>query len=311
MKRLALLGLILLLPAAATAQEDRVQFGRDVVIEAGETVADVVCFGCSVTVEPRGTVNGDIVTFGGSLRVEGPVGGDIVTFGGDITLDAPVGGDITTFGGHVRLGPLAVVGGNVSSSGGRIDRDPNAAVGGSVETRPGLLAWGAAGVLLAFLLLGVVVNLVLVFLTYVIAGERRIGVVAGAVREHTAAALLAGLAAVAGAVLLFILAARMGSATPIVAVGVSLALVVGLVVGYTGLSYWVGRGVLRRSGPLLALLVGVALITALQMIPFLGLLLLLVFVLLALGSAAVSGLGTSPDWLLRQLGTQPAGPPPG
>jgi hypothetical protein len=61
----------------------------------------------------------------------------------------------------------------------------------------------------------------------------------------------------------------------------------------------------RKAGPLAALLIGALLITVIQLVPLLGFLAFLVFMLLALGSAALSGYGTSTDWLSRRLSAQP------
>ncbi|MFQ5818320.1 MAG: hypothetical protein ACE5H2_10270 [Terriglobia bacterium] len=287
-----LLALLLLLPAAALAQEgdERVQFGRNIVIAADETVGDVVCIFCSIRV--RGTARGDAVAVGGSIAIDGRVGGDAVAVGGS-----------------VRLTPSAEVGHDAVAVGGRVDRDPQARVGGEVTTVGGLPMIGVGSLLLFGFLFCAAINLVLALLAYLIAGAPRVEVVANAVRERTGLVLLAGLGTLVAAVALFIISALLGPITPILAVVVSVALVVTLVVGYTGLSFWLGRSLARGVTPLVALLLGALLITILQLIPFLGLLVFLVFVLLALGSAALSGYGSATDWLPRQFATRPATPP--
>ncbi|MEC7521612.1 MAG: hypothetical protein VYE22_17155 [Myxococcota bacterium] len=107
----ALCVLTLLVPAVALADgpRDRVRFGEDVHVGAGEVVNDAVSFGGDVVVE--GEVLGDAVSFGGGvdLREGGAVRGDTVTFGGDVRGAQRAEGDAVSFGGdasHVDAGPL-------------------------------------------------------------------------------------------------------------------------------------------------------------------------------------------------------------
>ncbi len=61
--------LLVLVPTAAfAAAEDRVSMGGDVAVEAGEDL------------------EGDVVVFGGDVRVDGRVRGDVVVLGGERRL---------------------------------------------------------------------------------------------------------------------------------------------------------------------------------------------------------------------------------
>lgn len=281
----------LALPTTAWAQDDdRVQIRNDITVAADETAVDVVCVFCSVRVLGRAT--GDVVAVMGDIEVQGSVGGDVVATGGNITLGAE-----------------AEVGDDVVSAGGKIDRHPQAQVGGKVQATPGPPAIGLSGLLLVVLALSLVIHVALVLVAYLIAGEQRVETLAATVRERGGLAALTGLGVIVAAVALFILSAFLGPVTPILAILVALGLVVTLVVGYTGMSYWLGRSLARSSAPLLALLLGAVLITVLQCIPLLGFLLFIVFSLLAFGCAALSGYGTATDWLQRQLAGRAAVPP--
>ena len=55
------------------------------------------------------------------------------------------------------------------------------------------------------------------------------------------------------------------------------------VVGYAGISFWVGHGMASRAGPLVAVLLGAVLITILQPIPIVGWLAGFIFFMMALG----------------------------
>ena len=137
--------LVIALAASAVAQgsHDRTQFGHDITIGADESASEATCFGCSVHV--RGSVDGDVTTFGGSVVVE---------------QDASVGGDTTIFGGDVRLDGGATVKA-VTVFGGRVRRDPGAEVEGDVTNFAGgaglwlFLIFG-----LPFVLLGAVIALI-------------------------------------------------------------------------------------------------------------------------------------------------------
>ncbi|MEM9191610.1 MAG: hypothetical protein AAGF12_20720 [Myxococcota bacterium] len=89
-------------------QGERVTFGADVHVRAGERVREVVTMGGSVIVE--GEVVGDVVTMGGDVEVRpgGNVLGEIVTMGGEITIHEggqAQGGVVSP--GRVESGPAA------------------------------------------------------------------------------------------------------------------------------------------------------------------------------------------------------------
>lgn len=285
--------LLSLLPASVCAEEagERVQIGKDIVVGAGETISEAVCVGCSI-------------------HIQGTIAGDAVAVAGDIEVDGTVGGNLVSVAGTVRLGPAATVDGDVVSALGSIDRHPEASVGGEVTEAVGLPFAGLGSLLLFALVCSAIIHLFLVLLTYLIAGPRRVETVASTVRERAGLSLLAGLGVLVGAVVLYIISSLMGPVTPVLAILVSAALFLTLVMGYTGLSYWVGRGVARGSAPLVAVLLGALLITLLQLIPLLGIFACAAFILLALGSAAVSGLGSATNWLPQQFASSPVTPSP-
>ncbi|MFN7981571.1 MAG: hypothetical protein U0Q11_06905 [Vicinamibacterales bacterium] len=78
---------------------------------------------------------GDRVRFGGDVTVEEgqTVEGDVVSVGGVVTVNGTVEGDVVSVGGGVNLGPHAVVEGKVTAVGGPLRRDPGAVVQGKAE----------------------------------------------------------------------------------------------------------------------------------------------------------------------------------
>lgn len=294
MKKHAVAGLLLFVcisPVAAQAQSgDRVRMGEDITIEEGESAGDVVCVGCNIRV--RGSAD-EVVALGGNVEIDGSVSREVMALGGDI-----------------RLGPEAEVGRDVVSIGGRVDRDPRATVGGNTSTVMNIGISGLGGIFLFVVLLCLAFNLVLVLLAFLIAGEQRVQVLAATTRENTGWAFLAGLGAIVGSLILLMLAATTGPFAPVLALLVCLLFTAALVVGYTGLSSWLGRSLFRESSALSAVLLGALVITLLQLIPLAGLLVFLAFSLLALGTVALSGFGTSPGWLHNRFVISRPAPPP-
>lgn len=61
-----------------------------------------------------------VVVFGEDVRVSAPVDGNVQVVFGSVEIDAPVEGDVLVFGGDVTLGPRAIVAGDVISFGGKV-----------------------------------------------------------------------------------------------------------------------------------------------------------------------------------------------
>jgi hypothetical protein len=110
-------------PSDAPAS-DRVTFGNDIVVRAGERVRDVVTMGGDV--EVYGEVIGEIATMGGDVEVYegGAVTRGIFSMGGDVTVHegGAVHGEIGTMGGDITRAQGAHVGGDVGQL--HIDTDP-------------------------------------------------------------------------------------------------------------------------------------------------------------------------------------------
>ena len=77
------------------------------------TSGDLVRFGSDITVKAGQLIQGDVVSFGGSIEVIGHVTGNVSAMGGDVTLTptARVDGDVVCIGGTLREDPGSSVGG--------------------------------------------------------------------------------------------------------------------------------------------------------------------------------------------------------
>lgn len=74
----------------------------------------IVRIGEDIVVAEGDTVNGDVVSIGGSITVRGYVAGDAVTVGGRIVLESPgvIEGDVVSIGGGIEKGEGTRVGGD-------------------------------------------------------------------------------------------------------------------------------------------------------------------------------------------------------
>ncbi len=269
---------------------DVVQIGKSISVAPGESVGDAVCVGCSIHVAGRAT-------------------GDLVAVGGNVQVDGTVDGDTVAVGGNLRLGPGGLIHGEATVVGGKLQRDPTSRIDGEVSN-PSITVHGGtlALLLLVPLLIMLLVGVVLSVLCVAILGERRIETIVGALRRHAGLAFLAGLGVLVGFVILVAVFHWTGPLSPMISLALFVALLVLGVVGYAGVSAWVGHGLAPASGLMGAVIAGAVLVGVLQAIPVLGLFAIVLFGFWALGGAALSGLGTHPEWLAERLSNRPVAP---
>jgi hypothetical protein len=108
--------LLMAMPVAADGGGKNVVFGQDYTLKSGEVLNDnLVVFGGKVHLERDSRVRGDLTVMGGDATIEGTVDGDIVAFGGSVALteNAVAGRDLVVFAGQVHRDPNAKVMGNV------------------------------------------------------------------------------------------------------------------------------------------------------------------------------------------------------
>lgn len=96
---------------------DRVQFFQSINIGPDDHVGQVVCMFCSVHM--AGTAD-EVVSILGNVIIDGTVNGDVVTVGGGLKLgeDANIGGDAVAVGRGLYRHPNAVIKGEAVSQSG-------------------------------------------------------------------------------------------------------------------------------------------------------------------------------------------------
>jgi hypothetical protein len=272
-------------------REDIVQMGRDVTIEPRQTSGDIVCLGCSINV--YGTVDGDVVALGGHLRVDGEVRGDVATFGTS-----------------VDVGNTGVIEKDASILGGSLNRAPGAQIHGELSQSPARGLFGTAFVSMFLLTFvgGGVLNVLLALLCWAVAGRSRVEIVAATIRQRGGLSFLAGLGVVVAAVIVITLIfSRMHPIGGWLDFALVLALLTASILGYTGLSYWIGQR-LQQHG-VGGVVIGAIVISFLQAIPALGGVAFFAFFMMAFGSSVLSGYGTAVNWLEETIAGDAGRPP--
>jgi len=338
---LALLAAVFFTPTAAVSAAERVMVGEDIYVREGENLDEVVCVGCNVHVEGtvgeavavggrvvvEGEVRGDLVAVGGSVRIEGKAGGDIVAVGGNVSVDGEAGGDVAAIAGNVDLdgradGDVLAVFGNIRlADGAEVDGDAvavagqvrgadGAKIGGTIQSGGSTLAPIAFSGIAVLLLLGALVFLIalpaVAALTHTLLGEERVSVLADTMSLRAGMCFVLGIAVWLGSIVAGIVMSIALFWVPGNESLISIAFLALAAVGYCGLSHWIGRGLVSSGSPMGATVLGAILVTIVQAIPVLGWFIIFpVFGFMALGSAAMSGLGTSVDWLMPRRETDP------
>ncbi|MFQ6058668.1 MAG: polymer-forming cytoskeletal protein, partial [Anaerolineae bacterium] len=286
-------------PALAQDGDDegRVVFGQDVTIKAGEEV------------------EGDLVVFDGRVTVEegGKVDGDLVAIGGDVFVSGEVDGDLVAVGGNVRLTATAVIDGDVAAIGGDLDREEGATVRGNIVKG---LDFGrffrfrgaprttfrvqrnlflelffsflrTVVVALALTALGLLVVLFLPQQTQLV--------------SHTA--LDQALPSLGVGFLTVLVVSVLLPLLVIICIGIPAAVLLGLALGVAGLFGWIAIGLLVGERilevlnvgeplPLVAVTIGVLLISFLAAVPCIGWIVALFGGLLGLGAVILTRFGT-------------------
>jgi hypothetical protein len=231
-----------------------------------------------LSIDHGGTYVGDVIVEPGQT-----VDGDITVILGDATVAGTVNGDVNVFGGSALERPGALITGQVNMIGGDLTNDvvpwaPRHVIRdafGADFTLLWRIAWDVV-VLLVFLVFPIRTRMALERL------ERHPGLCA-------AVGLLGWIAVIPLALLLFVSILLI----PLIPVEV-IAIVVGVFVGKAALALMVGRRLMElinashTATPLGSLVAGLALLTAAELVPFLGGLVSLLIGLLGLGAIVLA-----------------------
>ena len=275
----------LVLRDGATARQALVGIARDVLVE-GEALSDVAALD-------------------GSVRVRGGVAGDVIVLGGDAVVEGSgrIDGDVFALGGRVVAEPGAQIGGRAVShptaSGAWVALMEGPALGSS--------PWDplVLGAKLALVAAWLALTLVLLAVS-----GREVVSTARSVREEPFRNFFLGLTATLALLLAALLFAALTAGlvgVPLVVLVVLFALLLklwGMVGVFTALGDWLGdrlgsaAGGRRRGArtALAAALVGLAVLGAVKLLPWVGAVVWTIATLIGVGAALETKLGRREPW---------------
>ena len=299
----ALLALAAVAPGRATAQDsDCFLFGDDIVVEPGEVRdCDVIVVQGEVVVMEGGAVTGSVSVVGGDVEIAGAVDGDVWA-SGDALLQpsADVTGDVVA-AGEVELLPGAQVGGRIGRVLGpreAVEDTVGSDVGDTSLSAEETVALGIGSVLL------IVILAALFALLATTLAPKAVGNVRGALEVSMARSFFLGMVALVASPFLLLIMVPVFLLIPLLV----LAYLLLLAIGSVGLSELLGCRIVagaRRpvqaalGAALLALVVASGYAVAANMdhgwvLSFFVILLQLVLMSFAVGSAMLTVFGTRP-----------------
>jgi cytoskeletal protein CcmA (bactofilin family) len=266
---------------------------------SGPVGEDVVAVGGTIDVAQGTTIGRDLVLGGGTATVAGQVGRDLTAGAGSLDLLGSVERNVKADVTNLHLENGATIGGNLdygSDNAARID--PGATVTGTVTHSPAQFTHqptAAQRVVDTFtgwirLVVGLFVLGLLVLLPFGAFGRRA----AGAIGGDPLSSLGLGLAVLIGvpiaALVVFVLGLLVGG-WPLALAALAI-LAIGAAVGYVLAAVFVGQTAFRlvrtEAHPLLELLVGLVVLTAIGLVPVLGGLVDAAAVVMGLGALALT-----------------------
>jgi cytoskeletal protein CcmA (bactofilin family) len=263
----------LIAPAAVSAASSTggesgdtvVVISGDVVVHRGETVDGVFIASGDATI--AGRVDGDVIVLSGDALVSGTIDGDLFTASGTSRLlpSAEVDGDVGYGDEHPRIALDARVHGDVTKQ-----NWPE--LGGLFSWIGGILFWLAVS--LSLLVLGALLLLI---------APRAADSLEARSRERAGPTIAIGIAILIVAPLTAVLAGITLLGLPL-AIGIGLALLPFGAVAYAVAAYALGRRILKPPRErMLSFLVGLAILRAAALVPFLGALVGLAALVFGLG----------------------------
>lgn len=265
-----------------------------------------------MTVPAEDTFEGQIFGFGRAVVVEGVVDADVGAAFADVRIAGIVNGNVSVLRGKVTIAAGATITGDVVCVGGSIDQDPNAQVGGQTIVLLGANAARILGPRLGmraqvalFFARSLMMFLVVILLFYLFPTQVRQASfdLAHDLRRSTLVGILV-LAALALALFVSFL-------LMVVAIGVPLFILIGCtltvfaIFGQVVVYVWLSRGFEQISGGKIsqvsAIFAAVIAISALSLVPVLGLLIQILVLVWGTGIVILTRFGTNKTWFTKKV----------
>jgi hypothetical protein len=266
-------------------------------VRTGSTcISSRPAFGDTVVIDTHEVVCDSLMTFGGTVAINGEVRGDVDAFGGTVVVAGTVDGDIVLYGGTLTMQNGSVVHGNIRLYESGWFPGKGYQVDGDVINHPdsiswlitdmshfsfpfwSILVWGALGLMLTWLL-----------------PEHVLLVRATAIQSTRRSFIIGLLSILLAPPVLFVLAALI---LPIpLAVIIALTLVAAWAFGTVAIGWLIGEHIVRavdarHSTRPVQVVVGLAALALVGAIPYIGWFINLAVGLIGLGTVFLSRFGT-------------------
>jgi hypothetical protein len=278
----------------ATAQAASIQIGSPV--SQCTTNLERPSFSGTVVVNTQEVVCSSITSFGGTIDIKGTVDGDVVAFGSSVTVDGVIRGDVHLYGSSVTLHNGSQLHGNILLYGGSYHRDRGAVFDGQPINKVAHFDWLFGGVntfsfplwsILTWVTLGLILTLLL---------PEHVMLVRTTATNRKGRSFVVGLLTIliAPAILVVLIALIL----PIpLAIIVALGLITAWALGMVALGWLIGEQIMyaiapQRNTRTMQIVVGLAALTLLGALPYIGWLINIVAGLLGLGAVLLSRFGT-------------------
>jgi hypothetical protein len=252
--------------------QNLMRFGGSVIVAENQVVENAFAFGGDVTISPGAKVLDTAIAFGGNVILE---------------KEARVEGDAYAFGGTVVQAPGAIVGGDAATFG-----DRHGMMSGRDRGRSSFFTnyFFSAIFRICAAVIAAVLGLIILQTK-----PQFLPDLAGKLRQNTGLAALWGFGAIVSLVLTTVFLAITLIGIPLIPL-LGLMTMITALVGSLGVSLFVGQALVRQGDrPLqFQFLVGLAIVTALTIIPFFGGLVVFLINLFGLGVISVWKFGTKP-----------------
>jgi hypothetical protein len=320
-----LLALLLIAPASpvlANGGDLVVRFGEDFTLESGEELdGDLVVFGGNVVLEEDSFVDGIVFIMGGSATVAGEIDNELVVFGGNVELKSTafIGSDVVAWGGQVERAEGAVVKGNVLTGvTAGFFRGPSIVRVVPLPPTPGRVPL-EAGTRFLFNTMMDIFKAVITALALMALGLLVVLFLPKQTETVAQAVLAAPLPSLGVGFLTAVVAVGLTALLVITICLSPIALFIGLATTAAGFFGWIAVGLLvgqklleglkvQEPAPLLAVVIGVLLISLISALPCLGFFVFLGVASLGLGGVTLTRFGTMS--YPEGLPSPPLPPPP-
>lgn len=259
---------------------------------------DCVSIFNDVLIEKDEVFTGDAVTIFGKMDIKGNVRGDVVAIFGNIDIYGEVGGDVVTIFGNVNIDKNAVVSGDIVELMGKVNRANGAVVrGDKIDSKVGALPRSFNIMPISGSDVATVISMIVTYIfacLVLLLVPDRVSFMVQSFNYNIGRSLGIGILVMLGMMLLVpVMMITIIGIIPaiLLIIAFAIAAMVGMTAFYIALGRKVAAAVEGKNAVYIHLLIGLVIVSALQIVPILGFLVGLMAFFIALGVAFDTRIG--------------------